>query len=116
MSEDSSLLRDQNNGAHLIACERTRQWMSTGGEGYSYAHDDEHTGGELLAAALVYGRCAMTSINGDSPHAAAPVGPPTDWPFEPEAFRPKWSAPIDCLIKAGALIAAEIDRLQRASA
>lgn len=105
-------------GVDLIAAERERQWRGTltfGGEGYGDHHDDQHVKGELLAAALCYGAVAMTKINPNSLHAAAPVKePPADWPW-PDAWKPTWSDPIRNLVKAGALIAAEIDRLNRKS-
>lgn len=98
-------------GAWLIDAERDRQIHLWGVE-----HDDEHRGGQLAEAAGVYVRCALTNINPDSPQAAAPMGwPPSDWPWDVESFDPKWSDPVRTLVKAGALIAAEIDRLLRIS-
>jgi hypothetical protein len=89
-----------NNGAALIAVERQRQINR---EGYDYGHDDAHSEGELLAAAACYLTPPVGSGWGPTP--------PLSWPWEPEAWKPKDR--ISDLVRAGALIAAEIDRLQR---
>lgn len=97
-------------GAQMIGNERERQIKLWGD-----AHDDKHRNGELAEAAIVYVRCALTASNPHSSLAAAPMpDPPSDWPWEAEWFDPKWSDPVRTLVKAGALIAAEIDRLLRA--
>lgn len=91
------------SGATLIAAERRRQAVD---EGYLADHDDNHVHGELLAAADVYLRSARYpgAMSGDSR--------PEGWPW-PEPCRP--TTPIRDLIKAGALIAAEIDRRLRSN-
>jgi len=94
------------NGIELIAQERQRQIVR---EGYDHAHDDAHDQGELAAAAIAYASPfesikAKSLINGD--HIC------DVWPFELDGFKPKDR--ISDLVRAGALIAAEIDRLQRA--
>lgn len=91
------------NGVELIAAERTRQ---VGVEGWSPEHDDEHGDGELAVAAACYA-VPRGSV-------AASAARAQHWPFEPEAWKP--GDRIRELAKAGALIAAEIDRLQRANA
>lgn len=78
-------------GITLIAQERQRQIEK---EGWTPEHDDEHRGGELSRAAVCY-------IKGNA----------TGWPWEPSWWKPKDR--ITNLAKAGALIAAEIDRLKR---
>ena len=65
-------------------------------EGYDVAHDDHHLDGELLHAALAYLCVPGLSL----------------WPFEPESFKPS-TDPIRNMVKAGALLAAEGDRLIR---
>lgn len=82
-------------GAELIAQERARQVAQ---EGWTPDHDDEHIDGELVRAAQAY-----LLPNGGFPAAAS-------WPFT-DGFKPEGR--IRNLVKAGALIAAEIDRLQR---
>lgn len=110
--------RPEGGGAELIAAERARQ---VDAEGWTADHDDEHTKHELVRAALCYitpGRFI------DTPGLAAPK----DWPWEACHWKPKASSggpealgvqsPADRirnLTKAGALLAAEIDRLQRAA-
>lgn len=89
------------NGVQLIAAERTRQVAD---EKYSADHDDEHANNELLAAAVCYLDEA----------AAYPIGTDfADWPFEEGSFKSEAHDPVRNLVKAGALIAAEIDRMQR---
>ncbi len=78
-------------GTQLIAAERQRQMDK---EGWTPEHDDQHRKSELLYAAEAY-------MFGDS----------DNWPWDEESYKPKNT--IDDLIRAGALIAAEIDRLQR---
>lgn len=87
-------------GVEIIAAERERQQTQ---EGWTPDHDDEHGEGELRKAAL----CFLADVWSDT---RCPRGWPWHW---------KWWKPSDDqilnLAKAGALIAAEIDRLQRAA-
>ncbi len=85
----------RQSGAELIAHEREHQRQRWGDD-----HDDEHGNQELARAAVMY---AMP-VN----HRSALK---TIWPFQQE-FKPSQTRVGD-LVKAGALIAAEIDRLQR---
>ncbi len=85
-----------------IDLERKRQIES---EGWSPAHDDAHIKGELTAAAYSYLWAHM-------PFAPRPAStPPTYWPWERSWWKPK-SARAD-LVRASALIVAEIERLDR---
>ena len=89
-------------GAERIAAERQRQIDR---EGWTPEHDDEHTGMELTYAARCYAEVAAW--------AAGPgIGPSREWPFDNESWKPSGDRIRD-LERAGALIAAEIDRLQR---
>lgn len=90
-------------GAERIAAERQRQIEV---EGWTADHDAEHTDGELRYAAAWYARRAM---KGSHP-MTNPV--PDGWPWDPSWWKPS-ADPIRNLEKAGALIAAEIDRLER---
>ena len=94
----------KRTGAQLIADERARQVSA---EGWTADHDDEHGNRELLKAAICYarhaGRGALHNIIRSEP---------SDWPWESNWWKPSFD-PIRNLVKAGALIAAEIDRLQR---
>jgi hypothetical protein len=81
-----------------IAAERVRQ---IGVEGCSPEHDDEqHSGGELADAAACYARGKQMS---------------GVWPWTDEWWKPG-SDRRRQLVKAGALIVAEIERLDRAAA
>lgn len=92
-------------GIELIAKERLRQ---VDDEGYSFAHDDKHGAGELAMAAMCYAMLPLWR-----PAEMAPLG----WPWSSldpmDGFKPTPEDRIRELVKAGALIAAEIDRLQR---
>ncbi|MBX9707895.1 MAG: ParB N-terminal domain-containing protein [Caulobacteraceae bacterium] len=88
-----------NEALRLIALERARQVVA---EGWSPEHDDGHAAGELARAAASY---AFASIDR--------IGVPLCWP---ETWDPAWFKPtgtIRDLVKAGALIAAEIERRHR---
>jgi hypothetical protein len=91
-------------GIELIAEERDRQLNE---ENYTPDHDDEHVEGELSIAAANY---AMA-------HIARRDGWKNDrilyWPFEKESWKPSGNDRVRELVKAGALLAAEIDRLKR---
>jgi len=94
-------------GAELIAEERERQISE---EGWTEAHDDQHNEGELVAAAACYAQYASITAH-VGPNATRLLSPPPMWPWERHWWKP--SEDVRCLVKAGALIAAEIDRLQR---
>ena len=94
-----------NNGVLRIADERLRQVEQ---EGYSITHDDEHTRGQLARAAGCYAALAGLQASGWS----FKVGLPLEWPWASTDWKPS-DDPIRNLEKAGALIAAEIDRLLR---
>lgn len=121
-------------GLLLIDAERRRQIEA---EGWTPEHDDQHTCGELAAAAVCYaayatgepvyrrvcndhaGMVAFTFLDPwpwdeewdkrDIYHDSDPLA--EDEPVKTEAEHSAHT--IRCLVKAGALIAAEIDRLLR---
>lgn len=93
-------------GSELIAHERLRQIAT---EGYDPDHDDAHADGELLAAAYCY-LLADGPVTTMPPDIAFAVG--FTWPWDRADFKPE-QYQVRNLVKAGALIAAEIDRLQR---
>lgn len=92
----------------IVACdvleERERQECE---EGWTPEHNDMHARGEMAFAAACYASCA---------HDDAPWDAPTEWPWSA-----KWWKPTDPrdprrdLVKAAALIIAEIERIDRAS-
>lgn len=96
-------------GVERIAAERRRQ---VDAEGWTNEHDDEHNDAELASAASCYLQEASSAIwmgRGDCP---VPGSAPEEWPWDPAWWKPS-EDPIRNLEKAGALIAAEIDRLLR---
>lgn len=98
------------NGTELIAAERQRQISA---EGWTRQHDDEHDDASLSRAAACYLDRAARQATG------WPIGtwnqrPPENWPWDRSWWKPDTN-PVRNLVKAGALIAAEIDRLQRAT-
>lgn len=95
-----------DTGAQRIQAERLRQTL---GEGWTPEHDDEHVAGQLLLAAISYARAAYAS----DPVPYLLSAPPHEWPWNHSWWKPS-TDPIRNLEKAGALIAAEIDRLLRA--
>jgi hypothetical protein len=97
------------DGAVAIKAERQRQIDR---EGWTAAHDDEHAEAEMVAAALCYASCAAQQARGQS---VAMGNILAHWPWERSWWKPS-DDPIRNLTKAGALIAAEIDRLQRVRA
>ena len=106
---------DDDSGADLIAEERQRQ---VNVEGYSEQHDSQHKTSELIRAAIAYIESAKIGVNclelgnndafdilvrkGQTGKAICPWG---------DGFKP--STDIRDLEKAGALIAAAIDRLRK---
>jgi len=87
------------NGSELIAAERRRQVEV---EEWTPEHDDEHEHGEMAAAAQCYLEATPHQFQRNI----------RLWPWAAKWWKPKDR--ISNLVRAGALIAAEIDRLQRA--
>ncbi|MBY0559930.1 hypothetical protein [Hyphomicrobium sp.] len=86
-----------------ICDERARQKTV---EGWTPEHDDTHADGEMLDAAMCYflrGTDREPSLRAD--------GCPICWPWDPMWWKPK-NKRRD-LVRAGALMQAEIERLQR---
>lgn len=87
------------NGAILIAKERVRQIIE---EGWTAEHDQQHQNGEIALAAMIYACppwCRDQELIDDV------------WPWDKKWWKPTPDDRITELKKAGALIAAEIDRL-----
>lgn len=95
-------------GIERIAAERKRQVEE---EGYTTEHDDEHTDGSLAEAAASY--CLATSSGVNRCALAHDLWPWHDGEFNTMASVTKRRDRVRDLTKAGALIAAEIDRLLR---
>ncbi len=92
-------------GAELIAMERQRQKTE---EQYSDGHDDGHADHDL---ALAGARYALPARQDEAQILDQTLGEYL-WPWSDDDFKPEQSR-VRNLVKAGALIAAEIDRLQR---
>lgn len=103
------------SGVEIIGAERGKQVNK---HGYSLSHDLTHDSGQLTDAAIAYIRFNLYDSNeGDRDEAdfgdpdAPVVMIPSEWPFLPEEFHGIDDDRITQLAKAGAFIAAEIDRL-----
>lgn len=88
-------------GIELITEERQRQIEK---HGWTAEHDAEHSNNELSKAAIVYASDSQVRENSNIIDWL--------WPWEREWWKPTPENRIRELQKAGALIAAEIDRLQ----
>ena len=95
------------NGHELIAEERVRQVLE---ETYDSEHDDGHTDGAIARAAACY--AAGEPIFIETRHHAGSVSFSNPWPRRWH-FKPTPDDRVRELVKAGALIAAEIDRRLR---
>jgi hypothetical protein len=114
LTEENEMLRASLGGAvQDIAKERYRQMLS---EGWSFEHDDEHTDESLALVAALYAsplQLFAKSIRDSETHHTFR----DPWP---ESWDDGWDRRGDfdkrrLLVIAGALIAAEIDRLDRAA-
>lgn len=83
-----------------VLAERRRQINE---EGWTSYHDDEHSCSEMALAAACYAMSAGGYAKGQTP----PI-----WPWSPTWWKPAYGRRD--LVKAGALILAEIERLDRA--
>lgn len=92
------------DGLQRIIAERKRQVEQ---EGWDEDHDNGHWLGELSAAACCYAEAAEKQVIGLTVEISA------SWPWTHDWWKPS-DDPIRNLERAGALIAAEIDRLLRA--
>ena len=111
-------------GIEIITEERARQITA---EGWTPEHDAEHSTDELAVAAALYALPAakrgmdrrivqMSSTRGladPNDFHLVQVSVPCGWPWDVECWKPTPGNRIRELAKAGALCAAEIDRLQR---
>lgn len=94
------------DGCELIAQERARQIMV---ECWNDQHDDQHVNGQLAKAAQAY----LNAIEWEDGQIRARTERPSHpWPWDASWWKPSENQ-VRNLVKAGALIAAEIDRLQR---
>lgn len=115
-TDSTQSLDAEETGITLIASERQRQVNE---EGWTPSHDDGHSDGALARAAACYAigtkelrRPIAVQQRGEnwSAHGTNYINA---WPFEEDDWKPTPHDRIRELQKAGALIAAEIDRLKR---
>lgn len=99
------------SGITIIAEERERQQLI---EGWGPYHDDQHRSGELADAAEAYVHAAGEQARGQSLEYLKTLVEAAEvrWPWEDAWWKPSGD-PVRNLAKAGALIAAEIDRINR---
>ncbi len=106
----------EKTGADLITEERERQIDE---EGWTAEHDAAHCLGQLSTAGAAYALDVVgREDKGDGERgyweAECLKASIECWPWDGEWWKPTPEDPIRQLTKAGALIAAEIDRIQRA--
>ena len=94
---------EESDAVKDVKAERRRQIES---EGWTPDHDDEHAYGEMASAGACY------ALNG-AQHWAAKMAAAQFWPWSKDWWKPT-TRRCD-LVKAGALILAEIERLDRAA-
>ncbi|MCW0398732.1 hypothetical protein NB688_000546 [Xanthomonas sacchari] len=93
-------------GISAIAAERQRQVSD---EGMTPEDDLRYRRGELARAALAYVQLAAMDLEGGGREHIATAWPPHCWPWDRS-----WWKPLDArrdLVRAGALIAAQLDAL-----
>lgn len=97
--------------------ERDRQWNE---EGFDPEHDDKHMGGELLKAGLCYAWGGMINLKAFR-HRDFTISEwfsyrflHSNWPWDRAWWKP--GAVRRMLVKAAALLIAEIERIDRAEA
>ncbi len=99
--------------AHDVLAERRRQIEA---EGWTPEHDDTYAGGEMAFAAASY-VIGVSTLTGAV--SKGKLSFPWAYRIWPRTWDLKWWKPSDRrrnLVKAGALIIAEIERLDRRSA
>lgn len=99
-----SVAEAPSKAAQDVLAERQRQ-ISV--EGWTPEHDDEHIGSEMAEAALCYIDHAIDMAQPGTSILS------TRWPWKVRWWKP--TTPRRDLVKAGALILAEIERLDRAA-
>ncbi|WP_425404584.1 hypothetical protein [Hwanghaeella sp.] len=105
---EGTQLADDTSGAARIYQERRRQVWD---EGWTAEHDDAHGRGVLAAAAVCYIQHATGTPYRDNIEAYRSAPPPDGWPWDAVWWKPK--QPQRDLVRAGALLAGEIDVIDR---
>ncbi|WP_246871097.1 hypothetical protein [Pantoea ananatis] len=94
-----------SDAANDVLAERQRQQMV---EGWTAKHDDQYLFNELAIAGGLY------ALNAHDSSPAHFKSPPSHWPWNAEWWKPK--SPRKDLVRAAALIIAEIERIDRLAA
>lgn len=114
MSKESLLKAAAANGG-VCGEVSSERWRQVAEEGFTAEHDDQHAVGVLADAGASYALQAVYRLYNPKIEDAHPPGkPPFGWPWGKEWWKP--GAPRRSLIKAAALIIAEIERLDREAA
>lgn len=100
MSFNDKLMRD-HPGLNLVGIERMRQIR---GEGFTIEKDQRHLAGELVQASFCYTAQAVNPKWNPNWNDFTSMY----WPWDREWWKP--TTPHGNLVKAGALIVAELDR------
>lgn len=93
-------VKSTSNAVQSVIAERQRHQSA---EGWTPEHDDQYSKSQLLWASSCYVLNAIHPFNRI----------PFDWPWTPEWWKP--TNPRRDLVKAGALILAELERIDRAA-
>ncbi len=93
-----------------VMAERWRQILA---EGWTQEHDDAHAHGEMADAAAAYAHAAALRMD-EHNSGAFSLKPPKPWPFGLMDWKP--GEPRRMLVKAAALLIAEIERIDRMAA
>ncbi|HBQ6696756.1 TPA: hypothetical protein MBK65_001844 [Klebsiella pneumoniae] len=106
-------VKSLSNAVQSVIAERQRQQSA---EGWTSKHDDKHDNNELAFAASCYAfHSAAASWDFEDDGTPYDIHPaPKNWPWAPEWWKP--TNPRRDLVKAGALILAEIERIDRQEA
>lgn len=102
---DNTTMSNTPSAIDLILAERRRQIEV---EGWTPQHDDYHDDGALLLAAKCYAAW-HPNMAVDTPMGSLQV--PEGWPWDARWWKPKDKTAN--LIRAGALVTAEVERLER---
>ncbi|WJS86736.1 hypothetical protein [Paracoccus sp. TOH] len=104
------IVEDLSQAARDVLAERQRQVSA---EGWTPKLDDQHDQREMAKAAVCYVLWGAGNANGAAEHHPGMPRVP-GWPWEESWWKP--TTPRRDLVKAGALILAEIERLDRVDA
>jgi NTP pyrophosphatase (non-canonical NTP hydrolase) len=98
----------QSSAVADVLVERRRQVVS---EGWTTRHDDEHGNGEMARAAASYALEYAARTYTETPSSRLTEAARSVWPWSREWWKPGASRRM--LVKAAALLIAEIERLDR---